>query len=362
MNGKTSLVALLVFGAMTAAARAEDAKEPEEPSFKVSPTIFADFTYTDAPVAKGADGSDFHPSAFNVSRAYVNLTGRIAKNITYRITPDVRPDLNDATTDKSLSGSNVFRLKYAFAQVAVDGIGKGSWVRFGLQQTPLIDYQESIYRYRFQGNVFAEREGYLTSSDYALSGHAVFPKDHGDVHVGVYNGDGFGRFDPNGQKAFQARASFRPFPGNAVIKGLRLAGFVDLDRYATSADRERYVAALTFEHPRLRAGVEHLWATDEATSASPSVHGRGYSVWATPISRFGLEGLVRYDSLRPDADHSDGRKERLILGVAYWFPAFKGAQAAVLGDFEKVAYDASLPPAYLKAAERRYAIHTLLSF
>ena len=70
------------------------------------------------------------------------------------------------STGPSLSGSQIFRLKYAYAQLNLDDwTTKGSWVRFGQQQTPYIDYTEGIYRYRFQGTMFVEREGYFASAD-----------------------------------------------------------------------------------------------------------------------------------------------------------------------------------------------------
>ena len=45
-----------------------------------------------------------------------------------------------------------------------------------MQQTPFIDYTEGIYRYRFQGTIFTEREGYMTSSDFGVSFHSTLPK------------------------------------------------------------------------------------------------------------------------------------------------------------------------------------------
>ena len=78
---------------------------------------------------------------------------------------------------------------------------KGSWARFGIQQTPLLDYEEGIYRYRFQGTTFTEREGFYNSSDAGASFHYNFPSNYGDVHVGVYNGESYAKTDPNDQKA-----------------------------------------------------------------------------------------------------------------------------------------------------------------
>ena len=61
----------------------------DTPSIKVGATIFADYTYNKDPVTKDADGNDIHADSFNVSRAYINITGNISHMIAFRITPDV---------------------------------------------------------------------------------------------------------------------------------------------------------------------------------------------------------------------------------------------------------------------------------
>ncbi|HSP35529.1 MAG TPA: hypothetical protein VLU46_14555, partial [Thermoanaerobaculia bacterium] len=119
----------------------------DTPSVKVGGTVFADWTYIESPSATDADGNSIHANSFNISRAYVNVTGNIFHAVSYRITPDVT---RETGTGSSLNGSLTYRLKYAFGQYNLDDFTtKGSWVRFGLQQTPWIDYEEGIYRYRF---------------------------------------------------------------------------------------------------------------------------------------------------------------------------------------------------------------------
>ena len=145
----------------------------DKPSIKVGFTLFADYTYTDSPTAKNADGSDYNPNSFNVSRAYVNVTGQLHHLFSFRITPDI-VRVTDATG--TLSGSYALRLKYGFGRFNMDDwLPKGSWVRLGLQQTPYIDYAEGMYRYRFQSAIMVDRDGFLTSSDLGLSGHVNFP-------------------------------------------------------------------------------------------------------------------------------------------------------------------------------------------
>ena len=136
----------------------------------------------------------------------------------------------------------VFRIKYAYGQFNLDDwMTKGSWVRLGIQQTPWVDFEEGIYRYRFQGTVFAEREGYLSSSDAGVSFHANLPSNTGELHVGVYNGENYNKAEVNDQKAVMVRGSFRPLPGTSVmpLRGLRVTGFYDNDKYVKGAPRRR---------------------------------------------------------------------------------------------------------------------------
>src|ERR1035441_489290 len=175
--------------ALAQVASAEGYVPPDDtPAIKVGFTLFADYTYTDSPTAKNTDGSDYNPNAFNVSRAYINITGQLHHLLSFRITPDIT---RETGTGSSLNGSYTFRLKYGFGQFNIDAcLPNGSWARLGLQQPPYIDYAEGIYRYRFQSAIMVDRDGFLTSSDLGLSSHVNFPDNYGDVHVGIYNGEG----------------------------------------------------------------------------------------------------------------------------------------------------------------------------
>ncbi len=347
----------------------------DTPSVKVGVTIFADYTDQDEPtVPDPVDGTPIRPSSFNITRAYVNVTGNISHNVSFRVTPDVSR-LTTKTTlgagesvSTSLDGSTVYRLKYAYGQFNLDQAWtKGSWVRLGVQQTPYIDWEEGIYRYRFQGTIFVEREGFFSSADFGLSTHYNFPGNFGDAHVGYYNGDTYTKADPNDQKSIQIRATLRPVPTLGVLKGLRLTAFYNNDDYAKSDPRRRFIYAVHFEHRYLNAGFEHLDATDQKTAASPKVKAGGYSIWAVPRSPKGWEGLFRYDHFDPNKDF-DVRKKRTLIGVAYWFHSQQApATATVLVDYEKVTYEAGFGAALVPATsdppdEKRYAVHTLFNF
>jgi hypothetical protein len=343
-------------GALTAAPAAAQETVEGTPSFKVGATIFADYTYTDEPSATDTNGNGYNPSSFNVGRTYINITGKLSDVISFRITPDIS---KQSQSGDSLNGSYVFRLKYGFAQFdlgkALDS--KGSWIRFGQSQTPWIDYDEGIYRYRFQSPTFADVEGFLSSSDLGLSGHYNFPGDYGDVQLGYFNGEGYGHSETNNEKSFQIRVSLRPAPGVAGFQGFRINGFYDTDHYVSNNKKERYLVGATYQSTYVNAGGYYLDAKDQKTSASPEVHAKGYTVWITPRTTFGLEGLIRYDSLKPD-NTVDARKKRLIAGVAYWFPTYKGVQTAAMFDYTDVKYDKPLT----NPEQKLWAVHMLVNF
>ena len=112
-------------------------------------------------------------NAFDLTRGYININGQLSNRVRFRFTPDVR-----RVTDGSLSGSLVMRVKYAFVQL--DNIGPArSWVRVGAHQTPWLDFEESINRYRVQGTMFSERENLIPgSSDFGVGYFAQIGRAH----------------------------------------------------------------------------------------------------------------------------------------------------------------------------------------
>ncbi|MSO56012.1 MAG: hypothetical protein EXQ55_03690 [Acidobacteria bacterium] len=332
----------------------------DAPSIRIGATIFTDYTFTQAPEITDADGNTVHSSAFNVGRSYININGNISRLVSFRITPDIT---RESGTGSSLNGSLVFRVKYAFLQANLDDwMWRGSWVRLGIQQTPVVDFEEGIYRYRFQGSVFVEREGFLTSSDAGASFHTNFPKNYGDLHVGFYNGEGYSRVEANNEKAFQIRGTVRPLPRGALMRGLRVTGFWDADHYIKNGARRRGMVMATFEHPHLNAGLDYLDASDRTLLSSAKLDARGFSFWATPRFTKGFEGLLRVDRVTPNRGATaELHRNRTIVGGAYWFPHQGSVSAAVLLDYEQVKAartgGAAAPP-----TQKRIAVHGLINF
>jgi len=329
----------------------------DNPSFKVGVTIFGDYTYVESPEVKDSDGNTINQSSFNISRAYINVTGNLNHLIAFRITPDVA---RETSTTSSNSGSQEFRLKYAYAQFNLDDwTSKGSWVRFGVQQTPYVDYTEGIYRYRFQGQVFAERAGLLSSSDAGISGHWNFPNNYGDVQGGFFNGEGYNKAETNNQKAFQIRGTVRPLPLGGVWKGLRFTGYLDNDYVVKDAKRERMFGQVTFEHALGNVGFEVVTAKDRTSARVAEVDSKGYSLWATPkLGTKGWELLLRHDDFKPNK-HLSPKTKRDIAGIAYWLPNLNKVTAAVMLDYDSLKSENFTPS---RPDDTRYGVKMLINF
>jgi hypothetical protein len=374
MNLRPVLLAFLLNGALAVAASAQVTPAagytpPDDmPSIKVGATIYTDFTYQSSPAVTDSDGNSVNPGSFNVSRSYINITGNLSHIVAFRITPDVTRESGLVSLAPGSTISNdslVFRIKYAFAQFNLDDwMTKGSWARVGIQQTPLLDYEENIYRYRFQGTTFTEREGFYNSSDAGASFHYNFPSNYGDVHGGFYNGEGYARPEVNDQKAFEVRASVRPFPrGAPLLRGLRVTGFYFGDHYVKNAEKMRAVGQVTYESTYLNAGFDAIDAKDQTSVTRVDVEAKGWSFWATPKlpmqNGSSWELLLRYDHLVPDTRTDFQVRTRTIAGVAYWFPHQGAVSSALLLDYDGQTFS-NFAPAQPKNA--KVALHALINF
>jgi hypothetical protein len=333
-------------------------------SIGVGAVIFYDYTFSKSPRTTDAAGQPVRANAFNVVRTYINVTGRISSIVSFRITPDITRETGSGGT---LDGSMSFRLKYGYAQMTLDrftGTWRNTWVRVGTQQTPFIDAEEPVYRYRFQGTVFAERDGAMSSADSGVSFHTSFPNNYGDVHVGLYNGEGYTRAEANDQKALMLRATVRPLPmGSGLQRGLRFTGYLHRDHVVSGADRHRYMGSVWLEQRKYNAGFDYLTRSDQTLPTAARVKSAGYSFFVTPFFQEkgnGFEALVRFDSFRPNTANASARQNRMIAGIAYWFPHPSGnATAALLLDYERVRFRNFSTPT---PTQERIILHGLVNF
>ena len=186
-------------------------------------------------------------NAFDVTRGYFNVKARLSDRVRVRFTPDVRP-----TTDASLDRNLALRLEYASLDVqATDSVA----IMFGLHETPWLTFEESLNRYRVLGPLFAERLGLIPgATDLGASIKATGGRT--EVHVGVYNGEGYGRAEIDKYKSIDGRATFRPFDEDSELGNVSISGFYQyrLVRERSAAQRGHRDGQLR-EHPCRRHGA-----------------------------------------------------------------------------------------------------------
>src|SRR5262245_47531249 len=106
MRSAAALVLGLLFTAGSAGAQVvptpENPPPDDNPRVRMGGTLFADYTRTGDPQVVDASGNRVSPSAFNVGRAYINITGQLNHLFAFRFTPDVS---RETGAGSSLSGS-----------------------------------------------------------------------------------------------------------------------------------------------------------------------------------------------------------------------------------------------------------------
>jgi len=292
-------------------------------------------------------------NVFDVTRAYLNINAQVSRNVRFRFTPDIR-----RITDGSLAGSLAVRVKYAFAQFD-NLVNARSWVRFGLHQSPWLDFEESINRYRVQGTVFAERDGLIPgSADFGVSYFTPLPAGYGEIHGGVYNGEGFGQTDTNKYKSVQGRLTLRPFPSRGAANGLRVSAFYNAGWYAADRPRRLGIVMGSFEHTHLVATLQGVSATENPSAVAPrDIDRTGWSVFVEPRQGpAGWAGILRVDDFDPDDALVDNSQRRVIAGGAYWF-IWPRARLGFVVTNEQVHYDTPARP-----KDNRLLVQTHIEF
>jgi hypothetical protein len=343
-------------------AQPASAPPPAAPAEPVYPTVrvgMLSYLQYDAEL-ENRDGYN----AFDLTRAYININAQLSRKVRFRFTPDIRR-INDPAAG-SLATSLVLRVKYGFAQIDTVG-AEGSWSRFGLHQTPWLDFEESINRYRVQGTMFSEREGLIPgSADFGASYFTPLPKGYGEIHGGVYNGEGFTQIEANKYKSFQGRLTVRPLPNRGAANGLRISGFYNSGWYSRDRPRRLGIAMASYEQRTLVVTIETVNATENPltpTGLCGAIPCRefdrsGWSAFIEPRQGpTGWAGLARVDAYDPDQLVADNSLRRVIVGGAYWLK-WNTARVGLVATNERVHYGS----AAARQNENRLLLQTHVEF
>jgi hypothetical protein len=260
-------------------------------------------------------------NAFDVTRGYFNVAARLSDRVRVRFTPDVRP-----TTDANLNQNLALRLEYASLDVQVsDGVA----VMFGLHEMPWLSFEETLNRYRVLGPLFSERLGLIPgATDLGASIKATGERT--EVHVGVYNGEGYGRAEADKYKSLDGRATFRPFDEDSEAANVSISGFYQYGWYARDRPRNVAIVMGSYENENIVATAQYLSATDNPFVAV-DVQRRGMSFFGE-VRRgpTGWAGIGRVDFFDPDRDNPSDQRRRYIFGGAHWSQVGRGRLGVVV--------------------------------
>jgi len=248
-------------------------------------------------------------NAFDVTRGYFDVHARLTDRVRARFTPDVRP-----TTDATLATNLALRLEYAYLEADVTD---HSSIVFGMHETPWLTFEESTNRYRVQGPMFAEREGLIPGpSDVGASFWAR--GERAEFHVGIYNGEGYGRAEEDKYKSVQGRATFRAFADATAETSVHISGFYSYGWYARDRPRNLGIVMATYEQPHAAVTAQYLSATDNPFVAR-DVQRRGMSFFGEGRQGpTGWAGIGRLDLFDPDGSNGNDSQRRYIFGGAHW--------------------------------------------
>ena len=303
----------------------------------------------------------FHPSDtarftnnFEVTRAYINVRARLAQGVTARITPDVY-----RVTDGSLG----YRLKYAFVTWAPDTAGPIS-LKFGMLNTPYVEWEEELWDYRMQGTVAVDRSGYLSSSDLGFLVDGSWGGEKVTMSAGVINGENYNRALGDKRKDIVGRVSVRLLASDEPGRtgGLRVTGYGHVGKPTGGGTRQRALGALSYRAKLFTLAGVFAATKDSALTepVSPTRTGRVISTFGVlrvpPSHR--LHFIGRLDSIDPNTDADDDRQTRVIVGVGFQVTP----NLRVLADLDKVSYQGGVTTPALEVVRSQALFQLMITF
>jgi len=276
------------------------------------------------PPGPGNDGYN----AFEINRAYLNVYYAPSDAVTFRLTPELYRQIGTAPATKigkvTAIGQNAdqelpFRLKYAYVEFNTPFVSSEAFKKdkftIGMQQSPLIEWQERIYGFRYVNTVPWDFLGFSP----ALLGASlhgpieVNGKEYLDYVVGVYNNAPYKSLEQSEKKQVMARLTYYPFGAKSDLDGLGLTAFYDFGYTNVTPD-----SGLNFPLYRTSA-IVHFTAKKNAYSIAGEFEAGRNAYTSTnffsgnaPLDEFGL-GTTQYadfDALTRALLNVNGAKQR----------------------------------------------------
>jgi len=317
---------MLVLGslALMAGTRQAATQTTQAPTVTVGGVGYIQYFYgfnEDSTLKSGSNGYG-HANNFDVTRAYINVVAKLPDGVGVRFTPDIITSRNSTITGL------IFRIKYAF--ISWTPTNSPLTFKVGEIQTPWLDWEETLWDERVEGQMGMERAGYLSSSDFGFSVDGNIHYDKLNFTAGIYNGENYSAGSLGDQrKDFAARASYKilntDMPGK--VGGFRITGYGQYGKPTTGGERYRAIGMLSYQTKMFLLAGEYGWARDSisgdslgAANVRRDAQGRllsFYGVLRIPNSKWQI--FARYDQLDPNtaSTSTNNTTNRFIGGVAY---------------------------------------------
>ena len=337
---RRTLSVAVVAAATGAAPLAAQGSQPSP--WSVGATVYAQYVY------QLKDTASPKQNNFDVTRGYVNLIGRFSGGVYTRVTVDLFSETVAGTgVTSNIPGSYGYRLKYAYAAWTPEH--SPLTYRFGMTQTPWLDWEEALWDYRMQGTMALDRNGYLTASDLGFAIDGKWNGDKVNFSADVVNGGGYHAAAVDGHKDVQARVSVRVMDtdDSSRVGGLRVTAYAGAGKPAGGGTRNRFVGMVSYRSKQYTLAAEAA-APRDSTAASFS-DGHVYSafgVYHVPRSKAAV--IARIDAVTPTV--GGNRLTRYIAGASYQI----NPQLRVLADWDYLNFrTAPAPPttAYLQRSQ-----------
>lgn len=341
MRMRTGLFALATLATVILAIASPAAAQ----NLKVTGVVYSQYAYS-------LSDTVAHNNGFEVTRAYLNVLGSFEHGISTRLTSDIY---------RNADGSLGYRLKYGYFGWTPEHAPVT--VKFGLQQTPWLDWEEQLWEYRMQGAMALDRNGYLTSADLGVGAEGSWAKNLLNAQALVMNGEGYAKPSGDRRKDGAVRASVRLLPSDdeSRVGGLRLTGYGHLGAYTGGGDRNRWIGMLSYKSKLFTLAGEYAATTDISSTASPlvEIHGRvlsGLGVLRVPNTPLAL--VARVDGVDRNLDAADDAFATFIGGASYRL----SPNVLLLADIDANSFQLEPLPAAVQANKTRLLFQTQFTF
>ena len=290
-----------------------------------------------------------HNNNFDVTRAYINVIGRFSDGVTTRITADVNRPAGDASLR--------YRLKYAY--VAYTPQGSSLTYKLGQIHTPWIDWEETLWDYRMQGQMAMERGGYLSSSDFGLGVDGNWNADRVNMQVGIYNGESYSGGTGDQRKDLMGRVSVRVKPTDDAsrVGGLRVSAYGQYGKPTGGGSRSRLLGMVSYRTRQITLAGEYAITKDSTTA--PELSGSVASFFGVyHFTNSKAAVLARVDLTDPNTDTGNNRLTRVIGGASYQLTP----NLRLLADVDLLTYQGGTPTPALEATRSQAYFQAQLTF